>query len=479
MAPIRGWAVVAILGIHAVKAWAWSPSPKCQAAANAFCLSSCVPKVHVNSTLARYSGPPPEMWRCYPASELDPTGTNYTSGTHYCSRDSEIRSVLKKCGDLPPSPPPSPEPNPNIKPFPYPAVPEIGRGTASTAVFWRGQQAADGTVYPCVRIPSIITAGGTLLAFAECRRSTGDGCLPTGVKNSGVRDVCMRRSVDGGRHWGNLTVIAYDSSQDTAVYDTVTKTVIVNVLGPAGNDQVVSTDLGLTWSQPRSIGLNVSSETGPGVGIQLSPSNPHAPGRLLFIGHAGAYVQDYVWYSDDHGETYKLSTTSTGDSLLLMDEAELVELENGNVLANMRNKVPHGTSGALRGIALSTDGGTSFGKVVFDPALAEPVCMGSVIRASDPTLGDGAVYFANPGTSTGRVVGLVRRSEHCTGLPPDECSWGDGQFTVYPDGEYAYSCLTPLNTTHVGLLWETNTSFCVGPSCLQVFSAIPISSFTK
>lgn len=82
---------MAILGIHAVKAWAWSPSPKCQAAANAFCLSSCVPKVvanrnhisshpllnqrswgsrmipwqvHVNSTLARYSGPPPEMWRC-------------------------------------------------------------------------------------------------------------------------------------------------------------------------------------------------------------------------------------------------------------------------------------------------------------------------------------------------------------------------------------------------------------------------------
>jgi hypothetical protein len=29
----------------------------------------------------------------------------------------------------------------------------------------------------------------------------------------------------------------------------------------------------------------------PGVGIQLEPNNPHHPGRLLFIGHAGAYVQ--------------------------------------------------------------------------------------------------------------------------------------------------------------------------------------------
>ena len=39
--------------------------------------------------------------------------------------------------------------------MPAPAVPELPSKLESTAVFWRGQTAADGTVYPCVRIPSI------------------------------------------------------------------------------------------------------------------------------------------------------------------------------------------------------------------------------------------------------------------------------------------------------------------------------------
>ena len=75
---------------------------------------------------------------------------------------------------------------------------------------------------------------------------------------------------------------------------------------PPAVDQVVSNDLGLTWSTPKLVGLAQTSDAGPGVGIQLSATNPHAPGRLLFIGHAGAYIQDYVWYSDDGGETYKV-----------------------------------------------------------------------------------------------------------------------------------------------------------------------------
>ena len=170
---------------------------------------------------------------------------------------------------------------------------------------------------------------------------------------------------------------------------------------------------------------------------------------------------------------YNFSTTFTGDSLLHMDEAQLVELSNGNILANMRNDLKQ----HLRGIALSTDGGTTFGNVTFDPALPEPVCMGSVIRSTTPW-SDGAVYFSNPGSATnGRNVGLVRRSTHCTGLPPDDCAWNGGTFAVYPQGAFAYSCLTPINETHIGLLWETNTSACVGPSCLQVFSTIPIAAF--
>ena len=208
------------------------------------------------------------------------------------------------------------------------------------------------------------------------------------------------------------------------------------------------------------------------MGLQLSEKNPHAPGRLLFIGHDGAYVRDYVWYSDDGGKSYAVSKTQTGNSLPKMDEAQLVELSNGNVLANMRNRL----SQHERGIALSTDGGTTFGPIYFDKALAEPVCMASVIRA-DPPLSDGNMYFANPGQAEGRVNGVVRRSRGCTGGSDHPCEWDPSPLVVNKGGAYAYSCLVPLNTSHLGLLWETSAINCTGPSCMQVFSLIPLTAF--
>lgn len=159
-----------------------------------------------------------------------------------------------------------------------------------------------------------------------------------------------------------------------------------------------------------------------------------------------------------------------------MDEAQLVELANGDVLANMRNDVAQpGGGGHLRAVALSMDGGDTFTAPSFDPGLPEPVCMGSIIRAPPP-LGDGNVYFANPGQASGRVNGRVRRSRDCAGL---DCKW-DNKTLVVAEGEpYAYSCLSPINETHMGLLWETGAPGCSADSnaCLQVFSVIPLNVF--
>lgn len=45
----------------------------------------------------------------------------------------------------------------------------------TTPVFIHGEGG-----YPCLRIPAIVqTKSGKLLAFAECRTFTGDGCNPT------------------------------------------------------------------------------------------------------------------------------------------------------------------------------------------------------------------------------------------------------------------------------------------------------------
>ena len=67
-----------------------------------------------------------------------------------------------------------------------------------------------------------------------------------------------------------MTVIAKNAGQDTAVYDSDTKTVIVNLNMPQ-NGQVISTDLGKSWGTPTPIALNRGSSAGPGVGIQLGP----------------------------------------------------------------------------------------------------------------------------------------------------------------------------------------------------------------
>eukprot|EP00040_Diaphanoeca_grandis_P020733 m.110256 g.110256 ORF g.110256 m.110256 type:complete len:478 (-) comp28025_c0_seq3:584-2017(-) len=453
-------------------------SPACQMATEKFCNESCADVVNKPSNshctgmgravIALKSGPVPEEWRCYAPGTLKDNST-WNGKLCYCSRDAELTQVLEKCGNPMPPPPPAPPPAPAMS---QPAVPRIPSNFPSTAVFWRGQTASDGTVYPCIRIPAIINAKGVLLAFSECRRSTGDGCLPGTYRSGGQKDVCMRRSTDYGNTWEALNVIAKDAGQDTAVFDEVTGNVILQVNAAGGNAQLISPDLGLTWSNVSIIKGITQSSVGPGVGIQLSATNPHAPGRLLFIGHAGAYIQDYVWYSDDQGKTYTMATTSTGPSLLEMDEPQLVELANGVVMANMRNRL----SNHSRGVSISKDGGETWGPIVFDEGLPTPVCMGSIIRSTSP-LGDGNVYFANPGTTSGRVNGVVRQSTNCQGLPPDDCSWGEKPFEVYPGGGYAYSCLVPLNQTHVGLLWETNTTDCVGPSCFQVFTSIPIRVF--
>ena len=472
----------------AAPALAWAPSPACQAAADAYCARDCAPAIAAAcraqgaATLARKSGPQPTEWRCYSPGALTDNAT-YARGTCYCSRDAQIRAQLQACGDPDPSPPPAP-PAP-LPPLPEPPVPQLSSGLPSANVFWRGQQAADGTVYPCVRIPSLLQAGGgVLLAFAECRLETGDGCFPANYTASGRRDVCMRRSTDAGRSWGPLQVLVRDAMQNTPVYDAARGAVVLslNVASSEGNAQLVSLDSGASWGGVQLLapflGPLDGADVGPGVGLQLSATHPLAPGRLLFIGHRGAYVEDVVWYSDDGGATYNVSSTPAGRTLPRMDEAQLVELSNGAVLASMRNEVaqPAGSAAPhLRATAVSTDGGATFSAPAFDPALPEPVCQASIVRAPPPR-GDGAVYFSNPGQAQGRVNGRVRRSRACAGAV---CPWDDKTLVVAEGLPFAYSCLAPMNTTHMGLLWETGAPGCSAGSnaCLQVFTTVPLSAF--
>lgn len=127
----------------------------------------------------------------------------------------------------------------------------------------------------------------------------------------------------------------------------------------------------------------------------------------------------------------------------------------------MRNN--HLTSCDCRGVAVSNDGGTSFGPVTYDDALVSPVCMASVISARN-----GDLVFANPASKTGRINGTVRRSTD------GGATWSSSLPVSGPSAGYAYSCLSWVpDHGQLGLLWETTSSGCDGPSCQSVFSAFP------
>jgi len=470
-----------------------APPAQCAAPMNAWCASSvnCPnartgPMVALHDTNAQGGS---AQWRCYDPGTLDAaTHSRYATGSDYCTRDAPLRNQLAHCLDpsVPtPAPPPSPPPPPYLS--------EVFRfGEAGVA---------------CIRIPSIIMAGDNaaagggdggggdgggggggspLLAFAECRSSTGDGCVPAGSSPSAaaaapdqIAHVCMKRSEDGGATWSNITYPfgapstgAPLSTQPNAVWDGARQQVVLQNLQGDSNFQVVSKDLGKTWSAPVDIGAFLGRfrgiETGPGRGLALSQSGGAHAGRLLFIGHHGAYVEDAVWYSDDGGVTYNLSTSTFPK----MDEAQLVELSDGSVMANMRNK--HELEGDCRGVAVSnaTEGGDVFGAIRPDAALISPVCMASIISvppsAAHPVR---ALFFSNPATTSGRTHMTVRRSDD------DGRSWAASQLVF--SGGAAYSCLTrvPQGDNKVGLLWETTALGCSGPSCRMLFTVLP-TNFT-
>ena len=225
--------------------------------------------------------------------------------------------------------------------------------------------------WPCTRIPSVVLAGNdTLLAFAECRDRTGDGCVPEHpIAAAQPKCVCMKRSLDGGTSWDAAPrcVAPAGSDQPLAVFHSATNTVVLHFnLGRFNVNstvhQVTSTDNGEHWGAPRSLAAALgpncaSANAGPGRGVQLSSAAaPHA-GRLVMVGWDRAYPDpqrhDCVWYSDNAGADWQVSETT----IPMMNEAQVAQAADGAVYFNSRTRGNiTGKPGEVRASALSTDG---------------------------------------------------------------------------------------------------------------------------
>ena len=296
--------------------------------------------------------------------------------------------------------------------------------------------------YHTYRIPSLIVApDGSILAICEGRRNTGSDFDDI--------DLMLRRSHDDGATWTDAQVIAADG-EDTIgnacpVVDSHTGTIW---LPHTKNNQQVfvmsSADNGLTWSERVEITRDVTLScwlpylisaggverdlfcgASPGHGIQLRS------GRLIIPcwHNDGKPQYSYLFYSDDHGRSWKLGPTIGRD----VDECELVQTHDGPLYMNMRSR----RTAHRRAYAWSSDDGDSWSEVQVDDSLIDADCQGSVERFTDL---DGyeknRVIFVNA-ASTKRERLTIRVSY-------DECrTWATSRVLNAGPSAYSDLCVAP------------------------------------
>lgn len=252
------------------------------------------------------------------------------------------------------------------------------------------------------RIPGIVCTGkNTLLAYCEGR---------SGGTDWGKIEIILWRSQAPAqgtdRSWQGPFVLIPSEQEETVnnanmIVDGDTIHLIYHINYRRAFYKK-STDDGLSWTEPREItyafdGFRSRKEwfvsaSGPSHGIVMQS------GRLVMPVWVGGNADDDkahwpacpgVIYSDDRGETWKAGGLLQDELIGNSSEAVVAELSDGCLMINMRN----GNPAKLRAVAVSQDGGESFGPAFLDPQLKDPECSAGMIAYRNK------LYFANCDTS--------------------------------------------------------------------------------
>ena len=341
----------------------------------------------------------------------------------------------------------------------FAAVARSAEPQALTSPFVNGQGG-----FAVFRIPSlVVTRAGTLLALAEGRKNISDHAQ---------NKIVLRRSTDGGHSWGPLQTVADDgrnclNNPTAVVLRTGGRVVLMYQRYPAdrgeakvkagvSGDQTClsfvthSDDDGVTWAAPVNVTPQVKRPTvatnvasGPGVGIELH-AGPHA-GRIVVPFNQGppGHWQVYAAFSDDGGASWRYGDVAPAGADGRGNEVQMVELSGGRVMLNARPS----SGKRVRKVAVSTDGGATWGPLHDEAALPDPQCQGSIVRDDGPG-GNGCLLFANPAVTKGRTHGTVRLSAD------DGATWPVSRLLV--PGDFAYSCLAVLPDGSADCLYETD-----------------------
>jgi len=309
------------------------------------------------------------------------------------------------------------------------------------------------------RIPAIVTASDGSLVTATDKRWNGSADLPNHI------DVLARRSSDKGNTWSDPVIIAGEGTTmgfgDPALVVNRKNGEIVCLfasdrglsnstpLTPLRINISISRDNGITWSAPREITSQIYGSACPdpvtknwqAAFVTSGSAAQFYSGRLMAVlavkETATSGISNYVIYSDDNGETWKVSLNvacTTGD------EAKVVELNNGDILMSIRHS-------GNRLFNISRDQGITWGTPISQSDITDPFCNGDMIRYTSVSKGydKNRLLHSIPFASSRKNVSVL--------LSYDEGESWPVRKTIY-SGSSAYSALNILPDGTIGLYYE-------------------------
>lgn len=353
-----------------------------------------------------------------------------------------------------------------------------------TIVYKAGEQG-----YASYRIPALLTLpDGSILAFSEGRKNN--------AADFGNVDIVMRRSTDGGRHWGVLQVVAdygdFQAGNPAPLLDRTDpaypkgRLFLFYNTGKVNEAQMrkgngvreiwykISTDGGKNWGAPVNITLEVNRPLKPA----LNPayhfredwrSYANTPGHAMqFLwgqykgriyvaanhsaGEPKAHFMDYHahgYYTDDHGQSFHLSENVPFPG---GNEAMAAQLYGDTLMMNLRNQQGNPKT---RIVAISSDGGDHWDTTFHDRQLPDPVCQGSILSYKNKK-GNVVLLVCNNADTAARNKLTLRISKDL-GI-----NWKRSVVIAQnplPDADYdysAYSDISLLPSGKIGVLYEEN-----------------------
>ena len=362
-------------------------------------------------------------------------------------------------------------------------IANIGKAQEEVTVFESGTEG-----YKIFRIPSIVqTPNKTILAFAEGRIHGG--------ADFGDIKIVMKKSVDNGKHWTSLQIVAsydhwqvgnaapvvdlldpnYPNGKIYLFYNTgnVSEMELREGKGLREVWYITSVDDGETWSAPVNISSQVHFTNGAMEGrIYNSDKNwrtyANTPGHAtqclegkykgrIYIaanhseGPSKPQFKDYFshgYYSDDHGKTFQVSSSL---DIAGSNEATAAFIRKDRLIINARNQAG---SPRARIVAFSNNGGEHFEKAYFDSALVDPVCEGAILNIGKRK-GKTILAFVNAADTQNRNnLGLKISFDEGKSWPIQKLIDGTKDAALSKKDFTAYADLIKIGNRKIGVFYE-------------------------